>query len=357
MRKRKMLYGIIVVLLAALALLLMIAWRVREAQPAETEPPTSTAGSGSTQGSTQKPSTIVPTTKPVAPPPTTQQPTVSPTTVPPTTVPPTTVPPTEPPTKPTDPADDILYQYGDLYTREYLESLSTKETGYGPGRHNPGERPPYAVGDQKRNEKYGFNAIGPDDNRNYLTFDCGYEYIATDANGNKYRVTEKILDVLKEKNVKAVFFVTMPYVKSQPDLVQRMIDEGHAVGNHTNNHPNMTKLSIDDMIYEVMSLHEYVRDHFGYEMHLFRFPEGAYNIRALALLQHLDYKDVHWSFAYADYTPSQQPSLEEGFQTTTSRHHNGAIYLLHAVSETNAAILGDLIDFLRAQGYSLELFA
>ncbi len=342
---RRKLYILIVVLLALLALLGILAWRLNQAAPDPTEPPSTTGDApGTTTQATTEPTTT-PTTEPPA--------TVPPTTVPPTTVPPTTQPPE---TDPVDPADDILYQYGNLYTREYLESLSNEGIPFGPGTAADGKRPDYAVWDQQKYEKYGFNAIAPDNGNVYLTFDCGYEYTATDENGNQYRVTEKILDVLKEKNVKAVFFVTMPYVKSQPDLVQRMIDEGHAVGNHTNNHPVMPTLSIDKMVYEVMSLHEYVKEHFGYEMHLFRFPTGEYSVRALAVLQHLGYKDVHWSFAYADYTPSNQPSLDKGYQTTTERHHSGAIYLLHAVSETNAAILGDLIDFFLAQNYKLELF-
>ncbi len=349
---KKKLYILIVVLAAVLALLLMLAWRTGDDDPPASEPVGTTVGTaGSSESTTLSPTVTVPTTVPATTVPPT---TVTPTTVPPTTVPPTTVPPTTVP--PTEPNGGILEQYGSLYTREYLESLSNKGIPYGPGVGTNGKRPDYAIWDQQKYEKYGFNAIAPDNGNVYLTFDCGYEYTATDANGSRYRVTERILDVLKEKNVKAVFFVTMPYVKDQPDLVQRMIDEGHAVGNHTNHHPVMPTLTIDEMVSEVMSLHEYVKEHFGYEMHLFRFPTGEYSVRALAVLQHLGYKDVHWSFAYGDYTPSDQPSLEKGYQTVTERHHSGAIYLLHAVSETNAAILGDAIDFFRAQGYSLELY-
>ncbi len=355
--KKNHLQAIIIVLVAVLALLLIVAWRVSQSQPDPTEPPASGGSTTNSTGTTQTPSTTPPTT---TVPPTTQTPTTQPsTTVPPTTQPPTTVPPTVKPTettKPVNPDDDILYQYGSLYTREFLESLPNDGIPFGPGNAVDGKRPDYAIWDQQKHEKYGFNAIAPDNGNIYLTFDCGYEYTATDANGNKYRVTEKILDVLKEKNVKAVFFVTMPYVKDQPDLVQRMIDEGHAVGNHSNNHPVMPTLTIDKMVYEVMSLHEYVKEHFGYEMHLFRFPTGEYSVRALAVLQHLGYKDVHWSFAYGDYTPSNQPTLEKGYQTVTERHHSGAIYLLHAVSETNAAILGDAIDFFQSKGYNLALF-
>lgn len=247
---------------------------------------------------------------------------------------------------------------GSLYTRQELEALDRTSNGYGPGNTSGGKRPPYAVSDQQKYEKYGANFIAPESDKVYLTFDCGYEYSFKDESGKTVRVTEWILDTLKEKNVKAVFFVTMPYCKSQPDLVRRMIDEGHAVGNHTNHHPNsLANLSIDDMVYEIMSLHEYVKKQFGYEMHLLRPPTGAFSIQSLAVAQSLGYKTVHWSFAYADWTPENQPQIQSAYQTITGRHHGGAIYLLHAVSVTNATVLGDVIDFMRNQGYQLALFS
>jgi peptidoglycan-N-acetylmuramic acid deacetylase len=229
--------------------------------------------------------------------------------------------------------------------------------GYGPGNTSGGNRPAYPGPLQEKYGKYGANFIAPDNGNIYLTFDCGYEHTATDENGNKYRVTEKILDVLKEKNVKAVFFVTMYYVKDQPDLVQRMISEGHTVGNHSNNHPVMPTLSIDKMVYEIQSLHNYVKEKFGYEMNLFRFPTGEYSTRSLAVVQTLGYKSVHWSFAYVDYDTENQPDTQKALEKVTGSHHSGAIYLLHAISTTNASILGDAIDFFRAEGYSIELFA
>lgn len=275
------------------------------------------------------------------------------TTPPVTTLPPvTTAPVTNPPaTKP-----PVTYPTIGMYTRAELEAMSTESYGYGPGRTSGGKRAPYAESDQKKYGKYGGNFIAPDNGNIYLTFDCGYEYTATDANGKKYRVTEKILDTLKEKNVKAVFFITMPYAKEQADLVQRMIDEGHAVGNHSNNHPVMPKQTIDKMEYEVMSLHDYVLEHFGYKMTLFRPPTGEFSIQSLAVVQNLGYKNVHWSFAYGDYTPEKQPDVAESLELVTSSAHSGAIYLLHAISTTNASLLGDAIDSFRQQGYNLELF-
>lgn len=278
-----------------------------------------------------------------------------PVTEPPATEPPATEPPaTEPPaTRPAGPYDDLV---NGIYTRDQLMAMENVKKGYGPGTAVNGNRAPYAVNNQNAYSQYGANFIGPDDGNIYLTFDCGYEFTATDANGNPWRVTEHILNTLKEKNVKAVFFVTMHYVKSQPDLVQRMINEGHVVGNHSNHHYSMPTLEVEDMVYEVMSLHDYVKQTFGYEMWLFRPPMGEFSMRSLAAVQNIGYKTVHWSFAYVDWSTAEQPDPTSALQTVTSQHHSGAIYLLHAVSVTNATILGDAIDYFRDAGYNLELF-
>lgn len=344
--KNRILCGIITVLILVLLVLVLIASR--------TSPDTgSTTPSGSTTVPATEPESTVPstTTRPTEPP-----------TVPPTEPPtePPTVPPTEPPTEP--PTTGPSIQYPDswegigLYSRAELEALSNKKFPFGPGRTSGGKRPPYPEADQAKYSQYGANFIAPDNGKIYLTFDCGYEYTATDVDGTTYRVTERILDVLKEKNVKAVFFITMHYARSQQDLVQRMIDEGHIVGNHTNDHPVMPDISIDRMIYEVMSLHDYVVEHYGYQMHLFRPPTGAYSVQSLAVVQNLGYKNVHWSFAYADYDTNAQPEKEAAMQLVTGSAHSGAIYLLHAVSTTNAEILGDVIDAFRLEGYEIDLF-
>ena len=105
-----------------------------------------------------------------------------------------------------------------------------------------------------------------------------------------------------------------------------------------------------------MSLHEYVLEHFGYTMTLFRPPEGNYSVQSLCVVQSLGYKTVHWSFAHGDYDTANQPDVAASLELVKNCHHSGAIYLLHAISTTNAAILGDAIDFFRAEGYNLELF-
>ena len=289
----------------------------------------STSQPNTTRNETTTQTTVPETTEPV-------------TTVPETTVPETTVPqPTQPqPTEPTKP--------NTLYSRAELEAMDTTKIGYGQGiRVDEKNRPYGAVDEQKKYGQYDAYFIMPEDGNIYLTFDEGYE--------NGY--TSRILDVLKEKQTKAVFFVTMDYCKGNPDLVRRMIDEGHVVGNHSVHHKSMPTLDIDTMIQEVVGLHEYVSETFGYEMSLFRPPMGEFSQQSLAVLQDLGYKTVNWSFAYYDYDPEDQMDPEKAYNKVTGAAHSGAIYLLHAISETNTEILADVIDGLRARGYNLELFS
>lgn len=180
----------------------------------------------------------------------------------------------------------------------------------------------------------------------YLTFDEGYE--------NGY--TSAILDTLKEKEVTAIFFVTMPYVKQNPDLVKRMIDEGHIVGNHTVNHPSMPSVSDDKKLEEeVMKLHDYVKENFdGYEMSYLRPPKGEYSERTVKICKDLGYKTVLWSSAYDDWDTSKQDRLDYARKMILDYAHNGCVMLLHAVSKDNTALLGEVIDTLRGRGYEFK---
>jgi peptidoglycan-N-acetylmuramic acid deacetylase len=183
------------------------------------------------------------------------------------------------------------------------------------------------------------------DNRIYLTFDEGYE------NG----FSPRILDVLRDKNAAATFFVTYDYVKSEPELVRRMIDEGHELGNHSFSHPSFPSLSDEQIREEIMKLHDYVRENFAYEMRLIRFPKGEFCERVLGVTQELGYQSVFWSFAYVDWNVDSQPPAGEAYNKITQGSHPGAVILLHAVSCTNAEILGDVIDYWRGQGLELSL--
>ena len=194
----------------------------------------------------------------------------------------------------------------------------------------------------------GYNAVTYDNRSSdkvlYLTFDCGYE------NG----LTSRVLDVLQEKNVKAAFFCTLDHIKAEPELIARMIKEGHIVGNHSSKHPNFSKISRTEMAREIETCDNYLREHFGYSAPYFRFPEGAYSESALELVQSLGYKCVFWSLAYSDWDTSKQKGKDYAFQTITARLHPGAVILLHAVSADNAQALGDVVDRAREQGYEFR---
>lgn len=226
-----------------------------------------------------------------------------------------------------------------------FENIDNTKVAYGMGVETDSmNRPLGAVQAQEQYGDMGGLFIGGSENKQiWLTFDEGYE------NG----CTAGILDTLKEKNVRAVFFVTYDYCKRNPELVKRMIAEGHTVGNHTWSHPSLPECSPDELYSELTLLHDYVREEFGYEMYVMRPPKGEFSQRVLACAKELGYTTVLWSFAYPDWDVNNQPDPEEAFRKITSRSHNGAVYLLHAVSETNASILGRVIDYWRGEGFTL----
>lgn len=178
----------------------------------------------------------------------------------------------------------------------------------------------------------------------YLTFDCGYE--------NGY--TSKILDVLKEKNVNAAFFCTLPQVKENHDLIKRMIDEGHIVGNHSVTHPSFAEISVEQMKSEINGMDSYLRENFNYSEPYFRFPMGEYSETALDVVGSMGYTSVFWSLAYADWDLNSQKGKDFAYETVVSRLHSGAVILLHSVSPDNAAALSDIIDKAREEGYEFK---
>lgn len=187
----------------------------------------------------------------------------------------------------------------------------------------------------------------------YLTFDAGYE------NG----CTAKILDTLKEKQVPAAFFLVGNYIRQSPDLVRRMVAEGHTVGNHTMHHYDMSRLS-DKAAFskELTDLEALYKETVGQELpKYYRPPQGIYSEENLKMAQELGYKTLFWSLAYVDWNNDAQPTREAAFAKLLPRTHNGAVVLLHSTSKTNAEILGELIDKWKAMGYRFgtleELFA
>ncbi len=231
---------------------------------------------------------------------------------------------------------------------DQIGALSNKAQGWGPGRNmDENNRPVAAEQFQEKYGQYDADFIGAEEEKVvYLTFDEGYE--------NGY--TSKILDVLKEKQVSAVFFITMHYAKSNPDLVQRMVDEGHVIGNHSTKHPNFTEISLERAQTELQELHDYMKETYGYEMTLFRFPEGAFTEQMLALVQSMNYRSVFWSYAYQDWDASKQIGADQAYEKLMGALHPGAIYLLHAVSQDNANCLGNVIDSIRSQGYTIATY-
>ena len=230
-----------------------------------------------------------------------------------------------------------------------IQAMSSESNGWGQGSQVDDLNRP--AGCLQYQEKFGSHSVrfimnDSEDKVIYLTFDEGYE--------NGY--TSQILDKLKEKGVHAVFFITMDYAKKEPELVQRMIDEGHVVGNHSVTHPSagLPSQSLADQENEVMELHNYVKENFGYEMYLFRFPAGIFSEQSLGILDKCGYTGVFWSFAFHDWDPDNQMAYDDALKKTIDCLHPGAIYLLHAVSSTNTAILGDFIDAAQAQGYTFK---
>lgn len=181
----------------------------------------------------------------------------------------------------------------------------------------------------------------------YLTFDEGYE--------NGY--TPKILDILKNNNVKAAFFVTTPYIKDNKDLIKRMKNEGHLVCNHTAKHPSMAQRAKnpDEFKKEFTITENAYKDVTGCDMpKFFRPPMGKYSELSLFYTKKLGYKTIFWSFAYNDWNRDSQPSPEFAKQKILSHTHNGSIVLLHAVSKTNTEILDTVIKSWKDKGYSLQ---
>ena len=183
-----------------------------------------------------------------------------------------------------------------------------------------------------------------EDKKIYLTFDCGYE--------NGY--TPAILDALEKHNVKAAFFVVGIYLETSPDLVKRMVEEGHIVGNHTYHHPDMSQIS-DPAAFqeEITSLEKKYQEITGLEMQKFyRPPQGKYSESNLKMAQELGYQTVFWSLAYVDWYVDQQPTQEEAYAKLLPRIHPGAVVLLHSTSKTNAEILDDLLTKWEQEGYT-----
>ena len=225
-----------------------------------------------------------------------------------------------------------------------VSSPLNEASSWGLSFRKEGARP---EGNADINELKQYNAYYAEDTDEkvlYLTFDAGYE------NGN----TPAILDALKKHGAPAAFFVVGNFIEDEPELVKRMVEEGHIVGNHTMTHPDMSAISTQESFQEELAgVEKLYEDLTGEPMtRFYRPPRGVYSISNLAMADNLGYATFFWSLAYVDWNQEQQPSREEAFSKLLPRVHPGAIVLLHSTSSTNAEILDELLTKWEEMGYS-----
>ncbi len=232
-----------------------------------------------------------------------------------------------------------------LFLSSCAKPSKTLEVGsWGLSFQEEGE-PPVGNASSQQLAQYNAAYIGNENEKKlYLTFDAGYE------NG----CTEEILNVLKKHNIPAAFFLVGNYLEKNPELVKRMVAEGHTVGNHTYHHYDMSKISdMDGFKKELQDLEALFTEITGQQMERFyRPPQGIYSEENLNMAKELGYRTVFWSLAYVDWINEKQPSQEEAYAKLIPRVHNGAVVLLHSTSKTNAEILDGLLSRWEEMGYS-----
>lgn len=225
------------------------------------------------------------------------------------------------------------------------EQLSNKKIGWGIKRADNHSQPDLGSKNRELMNKYEGIAMGnATDKYVYLTFDEGFEA----------GYTPKILEVLKQNDVKAAFFLTAHYINTQEALVKQMIDEGHIIANHTCNHPSMPDLTEDKVKAEVMDLHTAVYQKFGYEMKYIRPPKGEYSEKTLSMTNALGYKTVMWSLAYDDWDENKQGREEYAKKKIIDNIHPGAVILLHGKSKDNTNVLDYCIKEIKSMGYEFR---
>lgn len=236
--------------------------------------------------------------------------------------------------------DENTYEAG--YVIEVAGSDDRRIRSWGIAREKNHKTPRADPGAPELLRKYKGIYIGETDKPIiYLTFDEGYE--------NGY--TAGILDVLARQKVNAIFFITGPYLNQQEALVRRMVEEGHAVGNHTVRHFSLPTLDDEKMRKEVADLDSLFYEKFNRHMIFLRPPRGEYSERSLAVTSEMGYINVFWSFAYDDWNRNNQKGWENAYNKVMPNLHNGAILLLHAVSSDNAQALERIIEDARKKGY------
>jgi peptidoglycan-N-acetylmuramic acid deacetylase len=238
----------------------------------------------------------------------------------------------------------IIFAYRTI--SNFSVSVSAGISNWGLKFNESGTTP---IGNETRDylKKYNAHYAGDNDEKViYLTFDAGYE--------NGY--TLDILDTLKKHDVKAAFFLVGHYIEKEPELVKRMIEEGHIVGNHTYSHPDMSKIAdVDSFKKELTSLEELYKQTTGQDMpKYYRPPQGKFSEENLKMANEMGYKTIFWSLAYQDWSNDKQPSKEAAFEKLIPRIHPGAVVLLHSTSKTNSEILDELLTKWKEMGYTFK---
>ena len=236
--------------------------------------------------------------------------------------------------------------YSFLRSGQKTVQTSSSSTSWGLSFQEEGKRP---VGNASVEELSQYDAYFAEDTEEkvlYLTFDCGYE------NGNM----PTILDALKKHRVPAAFFVVGNFIKDNPELIKRMVQEGHIVGNHTLTHPDMSSISsVEAFQKELAGVEKLDEDLTKTPMTKFyRPPRGIYSTKNLSMAKELGYKTFFWSLAYVDWYEDNQPTKEEAFDKLLTRIHPGAVVLLHSTSKTNAEILDELLTKWEEMGYTFR---
>lgn len=174
-----------------------------------------------------------------------------------------------------------------------------------------------------------------------LTFDAAW--------GNSD--TQTILDILKKNNVKVTFFMTGGWVENYPEDVKAILADGHDLGNHSENHKNMSQISDEEKKEELMKVHEKVRELTGYEMFLFRPPYGDYDNAVVNVAKECGYYAIQWDVDSLDWKDYGVDSI---IRTVTGHKHlgSGSIILCHNGAKFTAQALDTLIKNLKDQGYT-----
>lgn len=228
---------------------------------------------------------------------------------------------------------------------EDFSAITNKKIAWGIKRADNHDQPDVGKENKRVIEEYNGMCMGNSEKKYvYLTFDAGYEAGYTD----------KILDTLKQNDVKATFFITGHYLNTQPELVQKMIENGNIVGNHTVNHKSMPEIGLDTIKTEVMNLHTAVYEKFGYEMKYIRPPKGELSERTMSYTNSLGYTTVMWSLAYDDWDENNQGREAYAKEKILNNVHNGAIILLHSNSKDNCNILDEVIKSIKEMGYEFK---